>query len=230
MKVHNILEELVANSVNEMFLQLKEMSTPWLTCDCEHCRLDVTSYVLNRLPPKYVVSGRGAIYNNSEDTTQLVADIESLVMEAIRVVNSVQRPYHNTSIASDSSYGSGPTFNFPTFFGTVYNGQSFEPLSNAKVTLKVNNEIATMIDYTWSNPCTTDARSKSTYTFLVKPVDAETENESKVFDFTINIEAEGFDNLAYSFSIPVISSAKPRLSLNSTYSLKIQDLFMFPKY
>lgn len=228
MKVHNILEEVVIKSVNEMYEHLKETKTPWLTCDCEHCKLDVTSYVLNRIPPKYIVSGRGAAYSSSENDSQQNADIEALVIKAIQIVSSVQRPYHNKN-ENNSNIGKGPTFNFPTFFGTIYDGNTFEPLSNVNVLLKCNNVEAEMLDYTWVNPCVTNQHSKSAYTFLVKPEDSKIEGENKVFSFTIEATADGYEKLIYNFSYPVISSEKPNLVLNSTYALKIQDLFMFPK-
>ncbi|NLM00209.1 MAG: late competence development ComFB family protein [Treponema sp.] len=227
MKVHNIVEELVINSVNDMFNRLKEMNPQWLSCDCEHCRLDATSYVLNRVPPKYIVSGRGLTYNIADDNIQQKADIESLVMEAIRIVSSVQRPYHDKNKDEDDSFCPGPAFNFPTFFGTVYDGNTFEPISNAEITLKYDGKPASMIDYTWTNPCITDKRSKATFTFLVKPIPAKKTNENKVFTFTLKVEAAGYDKITYNFTLPVISECKPKFSMNSTYSLKIQDLFLF---
>ena len=114
MKVHNLLEEVVFEKVNKTYEQLKSAKTPWLTCDCHQCRSDVAALVLNQLPPKYVVSGRGVTYNNSSDNTQTLVDIDTRIIDAIKVVSSVQRPYHNLKepIVNDSI--KGPVFNFPT--------------------------------------------------------------------------------------------------------------------
>ena len=62
MTVHNILEEEVINQVNNIYDQAKEIGIAWITCDCEQCRLDTATYVLNRIPPKYIVSTSKFVY------------------------------------------------------------------------------------------------------------------------------------------------------------------------
>ena len=52
MNLHNLMEEKVVKHVNELYDQMKDQKISWLSCDCEHCRLDTASYVLNRIPPK----------------------------------------------------------------------------------------------------------------------------------------------------------------------------------
>ena len=84
MNLHNLMEEKVVKHVNELYDQMKEQNISWLSCDCEHCRLDTASYVLNRIPPKYVVSGRGVSHNVSADDTQLKADIDVYVGENVK--------------------------------------------------------------------------------------------------------------------------------------------------
>lgn len=229
MKVHNIQEEEVFNCVDKTYEMLKDIRTTWFSCDCEQCRADVCAYVLNKVPPKYIVSGRGVNYNNSSENTQDKADLEALVMEAIRIVSSVKRPFHNQNERQETEEKTGPAFNFPTFMGTIYDGTSFEPLVNAKVTLKYKGNNAEMMDHTWTNPCVTDKRTKATYTFWVKPLPAITENESAVFPFTIEVSANGYEKTSYMFKVPLISQENKVQALNTTYSLKIQDLFLFPK-
>ena len=146
MTVHNILEEEVIERVNNIYNQAKEQGIAWLTCDCEQCRLDTTSYVLNRIPPRYVVSGRGVSHNVSLDDTQLKADINSLVIEAIQAISNARRPYHNSNKQEKIDTSENPAFNFPTFIGNVYDGTTFEPLPGAKVLLKHNNVISEMAD------------------------------------------------------------------------------------
>lgn len=227
MNVHNVNEELVIDRVNELYNQVSTMSAHWLTCDCEHCRLDAVSYVLNRIPPRYVVSGRGIIYSSIENDTQLKADIDTLVIEAMHIISSVKRPYHRMH-DEKSAQDKGPFFNFPTFFGAVYDGNTFKPLGSAQVTLKLDNYSAQMIDYTWSNPCYTAEMTKGAYSFLVKPQKADKENISSIFVFSLEVHLQGYDPISYSFSVPLISEVSIRSSSNSTYSLKIQDLFLFP--
>ena len=51
----NYMEDIVAEKVPTM---LKELGV----CDCQRCRLDVMAFVLNKIPPKYVVTLKGNIY------------------------------------------------------------------------------------------------------------------------------------------------------------------------
>ena len=227
MNVHNMMEEKVIKHVNELYDHMKAQNISWLSCDCEHCRLDTTSYVLNRIPPRYVVSGRGVSHNVCSDDTQLKADINTLVIEGIKTVAAARRPYHGNMKKNNVLSVENPAFNFPTFLGNVYDGLSFKPLSGAKITLKYNNEIAEMADYTWQNPNISTELTKGVFSFWVKPIPANTVGENGIFNFTIEVSAEGYDTILYDFCLPLLSDSEPH-SLNTTYSLKIQDFYLFP--
>lgn len=226
MKVLNYMEDLVITRTNELYDEVKEMDAPWLNCDCEHCRLDTISYALNRLPPRYIVSGRGFIHNTVDQDSQLKADIDTLVIEGMHTINTTQRPYHGTSKEKTNAQ-TGPYFNFPTFIGSILDGTTFEPLSDVEIILKQDNVKSEMVDYTWANPYISSKLTKGTYSFLVKSEEAEKENISKVFVFTLEAKKEGYESITYNFSIPLISEATAKVESKSTYSLKIQNLFMF---
>ncbi len=228
MNVHNIMEEKVFQRVNHIYDQIANGQTSWLICTCDHCRLDTASYVLNRIPPKYIVSGRGVVHAVVDDDSQLKADIDALIMEGIRAVSSARRPYHDKSV-SKPDMKEGPVFNFPTFIGTIYDGNTFEPLKDAVITLKKDGKDATMIDYTWQNPCTTNQRTKGAFSFWVTPEKAAESGKQEQFQFTLSIECPGYDSLEYAFSVPVVSEADTRLAPSSTYALTLQDLYLFPK-
>ncbi|MGI0530150.1 late competence development ComFB family protein [Treponema socranskii] len=227
MKVHNVMEELVMSRVALMYERLNETKPSWLTCDCEDCRIDVVSYVLNRIPPRYVVSGRGIVHTMNIPMPQIKADIDALTMEAIRVINSVKRPYHKDIAPNAHSEESQISFNFPIFSGTVFDGASFEPLIDCTITLKCDEHNADMIDKTWSNPCKTYAPTNGSYSFWVKPFKAEKLGESKYFTFTVEVSANGYTPVSHAFSIPLVSEAEQRNEASTSYSLKIQDLFLF---
>ena len=136
MNVHNLMEEIVKQKVDKLYENAKEEKVEWLSCDCENCRLDTVSFVLNRIPPKYVVSGRGATHAAIDlDNTQLQADVESLAMEGMRTVSSTKRPYHLDSSNNDAPKNVQPYFNFNSFTGRIFDGATFEPVSNASVLL-----------------------------------------------------------------------------------------------
>ena len=77
------------------------------------------------------------------------------------------------------------------------------------------------------NPFKTFAGSNGSFTFWVAPIKAEKEKENKDFVFTIEARLEGYDTVTYSFDVPIVSEKKDRIQLNSVYSLKTQDIFMF---
>lgn len=226
MTVHNILEEEVINQVNNIYDQAKEMQIAWITCDCEQCRLDTSTYVLNRIPPKYIVSGRGMNHNISSCDAQQKADLNALVFEAMKIVNSVKRPYHAQK-KEEAPSEQGEFYNFPIIMGSVYDGETFEPLANTDICLKSEGDIVPMFDYTWPNPCTTTNATKAVYSFWVKPQSAT--EDSKTFTFTLEISAEGYETINHTFEVPMNKENRMRKSLNSTYTLKIQDLFLFKK-
>ena len=227
MHVHNLLEEVVIERINHLNDQIKEVNPPWFRCDCENCRMDAVAYVLNRLPPKYVISGKGAVFTTEHiKEGQSLTDIDAKSLEAIRIVNSVQRPNHvKKQIKRERQ--NVPFFNFPIFTGDTFDGLTFEPLSGAKVTLTSNGKLVEMQDPTWPNPCTTYQTTKGTYSFWLKPLPAEKEGETKIFNFSLEISASGYEDIHFSFSLPVTSEFSENSTLDSTYSYKIQDLFLF---
>ncbi len=229
MNVHNIMEEQVYTRINELYDHLKKENVEWLSCDCENCRLDTVSYVLNRIPPKYVASGRGVTHTAEVlNDSQLNADIDALGLEGIRLVSVAKRPYHNVSRDKCQVVATPePKFNFPTFQGVVMDGSSFEPLCNASINLKMDNEQAVMNDITWANPCKTFRTTNGSYSFWVKSIAANRDGENREFSFTIDITAPGYTPITYSFKVPLISDSLDKSEINLTYALKIQDLFMF---
>ena len=236
MNVHNIMEDVVIKAVNTLYDRVKGENVPWLTCDCENCRLDTVSYVLNRLPPKYVVSGRGVTHNAEFlASSQLLADVDSLGLEGMRTVSSTKRPFHSENRDDcviqgiNSKSKAKPAFNFFTFMGVVLDGNTFEPVSNAKITLKMDGKLAEMVDKTWTNPYTLVPSTKGVYSFWVKSIPAKKSGERAYFNFSIEIEAEGYSESVYHFEVPIMSEDSVRQTLDSTYTLKMKDLVIFKK-
>jgi len=233
MNVHNLMEDIVIKAVNTLYDKVKEENVAWLTCDCENCRLDTVSYVLNRIPPKYVVSGRGVTHNAEYlASSQLQADIDSLALEGMRTVSTTKRPFHAENrkdcvIQGDAT--TKPAFNFFTFTGSVLDGNTFEPVPQAKITLKLNGQLADMVDKTWTNPYNMVPSTKGVYSFWVKSMPAKESGERQYFNFSIEIEAEGYSESVYHFEVPIMSEEAIRQTLDSTYTLKIKDLVIFKK-
>ena len=115
MNVHNLMEDVVIQNVNMLYEQVKDAKASWLSCDCMNCRLDTVSYVLNRIPPKYIVSGRGASHaSETLEDSQLMADVNALILEGMRIVSSSKRPFHvNDRKDCVVKVDNIPSFNFP---------------------------------------------------------------------------------------------------------------------
>ncbi len=229
--IHNIMEEQVITRVNQLYDQIIAKGSTWLTCDCENCRLDTINYVLNRIPPRYVVSGRGVAYNSGAflKDAQLLADIDRAALDGMRLVSAAKRPYHKEELLNAKKVVDKivPVYNFPTFIGNVYNGSTFEPITGARVILKLGEEVVKMMDSSWSNPCETYASSHGSFTFWVAPIEADKDKQNKEFTFTIEASLEGYTPVTYSFVLPLVSEIDDKRELNSIYSLKIQDIFLF---
>lgn len=231
MNVHNIMEEMVTDRVNALYDEVKKLNAVWLTCDCENCRLDTICYVLNRISPRYVVGGRGVTHNRNmiNENNQISIDMDKLCLEGMRLVNTAKRPYHQNGLkrAGAAIEVSTAEFNFPTFMGNVYDGTTFEPLSGATVKLSLDGELVEMVDSTWQNPCQTYEATKGSYNFWMASHEAVSEGMNKKFNFTVEVSCPGYATVTYSFTVPLTSEKTESVELNSTYSVKIQDIFLF---
>ena len=231
MNVHNMMEDLVTAEVNSLYEQVKKAASPWLTCDCKNCRLDTISYVLNRITPRYVVSGRGVTHSNEIFADhQLIADISAVAMDGLRIISSTKRPFHTLPREEcELQKEENPSFNFPTFTGTVIDGSTFEPLSGVKLLLKLNGTTVDMVDMTWANPTQTFQSTKGAYAFWAKPIAAQSAGESKKFEFEIEVEADGYEKSYHFFEVPIISDSSTKIELNTACSIKIRDIVLFKR-
>ena len=84
MSVKNIMEDVVFSAVDRVLKEegaFKDMS--------KH-KNDITAYVLNRVPPKYVTSERGVLHSKLESRffVQQKTDIFLLIHEAVDIIGS----------------------------------------------------------------------------------------------------------------------------------------------
>jgi competence protein ComFB len=84
----NLMEETVLQAIEE-FMGKENM------CTCEQCRLDVAAIALNNLPPRYVVTPKGASYAHADLLElQKYVDIIGAITKAIKLVK--EHPRHNS--------------------------------------------------------------------------------------------------------------------------------------
>lgn len=87
MEFHNYMEELVLEVVEDLLSKRDDV------CRCEKCKLDIATFALNKLPPKYVVTQKGRVYTKlSELEIQEKANIVKEVTRGIEKVKS--NPQH----------------------------------------------------------------------------------------------------------------------------------------
>lgn len=233
MTVHNVMEEYVSQRVDSIYDQLTKgkHKAAWLTCDCNRCRMDSSAYVLNKVAPHYIVSGRGVLYSAQELVdSQLKADVDALILEAIRTVASTQRPNHEMMSYIDETVSKEtdvPSFNFPIISGVVLNGATFEPLVNAEVVLKNADNAVIMQDSSFLNPCKTYNSTRGTFSFWPEALPADKVGETRAFHYTVEAKAEGFTPVVAGFDIAVTSDEKKHIQFGSNLTVKVPDLILF---
>ncbi len=84
--LRNIMEEYVILTLDEMLVFLDG-------CKCERCRLDIASYTLNRVPPKYVATTQGELMSRlCEFDNQFKTSIMAEITQAHAVIS--KHPHH----------------------------------------------------------------------------------------------------------------------------------------
>ncbi len=83
--LRNIMEEYVILTLDEML--------PFLDgCKCERCRLDMASYTLNRVSPKYVATTQGELMSRlCEFDGQFKASIMKEITQAHAIISKHPR-------------------------------------------------------------------------------------------------------------------------------------------
>ncbi|MDR0878389.1 MAG: late competence development ComFB family protein [Treponema sp.] len=230
MEIHNTTEDIVFAEVEAIFTSLEKGDNPDKFCLCPQCRLDTACYALNRAEPRYIVSNRGVarIEQEGHARQQKDADIISLIWEGIKKVNHNQRPYAHNGNGNNAGDPKTPLFNFPTIVGRLFNGTNFEPLSNVNVELLRDGKQVAMKDKNWQNPYHLVSNTQGTFTFWPAPVEAESDGERQSFEFSVRIEAPGFETLQHFFRVPVIGEFQNRPSYSMERTFKLPDLYAFP--
>lgn len=87
------MEVVLKNYMETLVLEkLDEVSNKLDCCQCPKCRMDIVSYALNRLPPKYVATYEGEVYSKLDTlSVQYEADLLSALFLAAEVVKNNPR-------------------------------------------------------------------------------------------------------------------------------------------
>lgn len=78
--LRNMTEDIVLRKIDQMKNGLD-------CCTCEHCRLDIASYALNRLPAKYVATTQGELLSRLDTLEpQFDATVMTVILQGAMLV------------------------------------------------------------------------------------------------------------------------------------------------
>jgi competence protein ComFB len=231
MELHNTIKGTVISRVEEIFEALEKGENPEKYCTCDQCRMDVTCYVLNRTPPRYIVSGRGASHSIGAGIgqQQQTADITALIHEGIKKVSYNLRPNfaHSNEKSAVTDDAAIPKFNVPTIIGRVFNGNNFAPIADASVELLWAGGLVAMKNGNWQNPYNIVGDIEGSFSFWPAPVEASEVGSHKIFEYIVRVSAPEFETLIHTFKVPVASEVQASISFNPDRTFKLPDLYMF---
>jgi competence protein ComFB len=229
MDIYNVMEDFVVAQVDEICNNFEKEKHDSSVCTCPQCRQDTVCYVLNRVPPRYIVSHRGAarVGTATFEEQQDKADVVALIYEGIRRVSHNQRPYADHADDGDAVKNTGPLFNIPTIIGKAINGLNFEPVSGCAAELSQDGSLVKMKDHNWQNPYSLIPNTQGAFTFWPAPIPAEKDGAHRVFRYSLRIAGEGFEELNYAFTIPVRAEIGT-FSFSMERAFRLPDLYLFP--
>ena len=228
MNVHNIMESIVIDTVNEIFKDKEKDG--FQMANSLQCKLDVACYVLNRIKPVYIISGRGLLHfeDNYHELIQTKVDMVTLINEGIKKVLETKRPYYEVK-ETTRNISTRYMYNFPSIIGSVLMGDNFVPAENISISLYFENTLSGMIDNTWQNPFTIVKSTKGSYSFMPAPVAADEEGEERIFHFELRIEDSTYDPINHFFELKLKSEGNMVTTFSIDRTSKIEELYLFTK-
>jgi len=230
MRIHNILEDIVIDKIDEIILEFKDKKIRKDLKTAAQHKLDVACYVLNRINPIYVVSGRGLAYLDADYIKKLQrdADLVTLIHQGIERVVNVKRPEYKEK-HKKQHYKRGQFFNFPIIRGRIFNSLNFEPVYGIKIKLYYNNKLTKMIEPNWQNPYPIVKYTAGTYLFWPHPLEAEKKGQHKKFEFEIVVDTKDYEKINHYLQIAIEADDTliDYFRVNNVHIIK--DLYLVPK-
>jgi competence protein ComFB len=87
MEIHNYMEDAIKDILEEIMGEREDV------CKCDKCKMDITAWALNRLPPKYIVTQKGRVYTKLQEINiQFRTDVVKELTHAIEHIKD--KPQH----------------------------------------------------------------------------------------------------------------------------------------
>lgn len=229
MKIHNQMEDLVLKMVDDIFNEQEKLKVDNI-CTCSQCRMDIACYVLNRVSPQYIISGRGAAHLDADylDLQQKKADLVSLIHEGVKKVAKTKRPFFNHDKGPNQDEPKGPLFNFPIISGKVFNGNTFQPEAGLSVHLVMEGKPVRMINPNWPNPYDIVDNTAGSFLFWPFPIKSDIVGDKKSFNLELILEKPGFETVRRFVTLELSAAADFYDSFQLENSIKIEDTYIFP--
>jgi len=232
MDIHNTNEDMVYDAVQTIFDEIQHDGNPEQFCLCYQCRIDTICYTLNRIEPNYIVSNRGftRIDQSGIKRQQIEADINALIYKGLRLVQHNMRPTspHDGSGDVVHKVASPPLFDIPTITGRLFNGISFEPITDVDVYLCYEGEPVKMRNSNWQNPFKMIPSTPGVFSFWPAPIEADIPDLTKEFKFTLKVSSPDYEPLNHFFNINSTSKFHNPQSYALNRTFKLPDLYLFP--
>jgi len=226
MKPHNLMEELVMDTVDDIFKNTEYLDRTGCP-DCEQSRIDVICYVLNRVPPLYTTSSRGLAHLDKSyiEKPQSTADIATLVNDGIRQIALHQRP--SSDYTGSVELPAPPMFNFPIIKGQVFDGKNFAPHSGSSIILKSDYGPVQMRGSRWNNPCPLIEETEGRFLFWPMPVKAEKPGQERTFSFSIELKAAGYKPVKHFITFNLTADDEYVNSMEVNKIFTVESIYLF---
>ena len=233
MNLYNYMEDVV---IDVLDILLKERDG---ICKCKQCKLDMTAFALNRLPPKYIVSERGFthLYMEEINNSNWRADIVSVVTLGIDIISKRKRHDNNNAQSdkvikksieklhekdSDVYY-----YNFPHLIGQVFDKSLLSPINDVKVTLFLDETIVNSSDNSWSNPYITNNVTLGFYSFWPEAIKINSKAiKSQKFNFKLLFYCDNYYSYTKEFYILVEPEKIQYSFIRRNFTEKIDDTIL----
>ncbi len=229
MDLLNLMEDKVIQVVSEICDEEEQRGTS-LFCTTEQCRTDVACFVLNRIPQRYVSSGRGFAYLESDlnKNMQIHVDLVTLVHEGLQRVSDIQRSFYHDKEISSLELEAADSYIFPLIKGRLFSASNFEPLSNGLVRLSSEGKPLASIDGTWTNPYPLMTNNPGTFLFRPESKVCPNKDKDETIELTLSYAHDDFEAFSHTFSL-VLSRSSNRSPQERIAQHDLGDLLVIPK-
>jgi len=231
MKLKNYQEDVVLRAID---IALEDQ--PELVSDASFVN-DVAAYVLNRIPPRYVMSERGFLRltveqleeGNGKRSLANIIELMILVNRGIEIVQS-RRPKASGAAREDVE---GPesanefVHNYPQFIGRIVDDESDEPVFGAVVSLYMDGDLVPPAEPGWSNPYRTNPQTKGFFSFW--PHAAKNEHEVAVCQVLFTIEHPDYEVLSHTEAVTTRGAFERNTAIYGEEVVNIGTLRLAPK-